>query len=1207
MLDRLSAATEQITGIGTSVLQVHILGPPRVEWAGRPLSLPRRQLRALLYLLATQLQSVPREQLCFLFWPDLPDAVARRHLSHLLTHVRRALPNAQLLRIDKDAVSLDPALTWSDAAAFERLRTVGTPDALQQAVDLYRGPFLSGFSLGSSPEFESWAVSERQALEHRYLVALATLLEERMAHGEHQAAIAFAQRYLATDNLAEDVHRRLIELYTLSGDRSAALRQYERCAVILERELGISPLPETRAAYQAALHGYPPQPPSPQTRLPHSLLPERQVPFVGRQDIFRRLEQVWSQAQRGLAQIVLIGGEAGIGKSRLMEEFIDRHRDKALVLVGGCHPATRSLPYQPLVEALRPVVSPGEGDQKSAWRLPPAGAALRSLSPVWLAEAVRLLPELRRLVPDLPPPLPADPEEARGRLFEALARLVLVLAAGPDPVVLILDDLHWADRTTLDWLGFFACHVRHSHRFDLEAPRLLVLGAYRSEAGEALTELRHSLSGAGTVVELQLSGLNAPAVYQLLEHLVPPSPGTSTPDYVWLAGRLQAATGGNPFFLLEIIRSFLETGRPAEDLADLGRFPVPDTVRLAVERRLQRLSARARQVLEAGAVLGNRFDLGLVRLTAGRGELETLAGLEELVTRQFLEEFEDGFSFRHELICRAVADGLAPVRRQLLHRRAGRALEQLQPKVVGALAHHFESGGDPHRALYYHRLAAQQAEAMFAWQETEEHQSRMLALLSHIDPACIQPECQAQRAQILISRAHLCYLQGRMTERDSDLASLDALAAATGDAGLRLDLLQERVRYLNVDGHYQQAITTAQEGLALATELDDRTALSRLLAQIGFAHYSLGQPRPALAALEAALSAAGERADAAMRGRISHNLGYVHFHLGDYARSLACQQEAYACHQQVGDSIRLASDGLDIGALLLEMGQVAEARRYLEEHLGLARRVGARPAEAYGLTLLGCWSLHQGDYAAAADWFRQAFARQSELQSEPGCVAAKEGLGLSLYQLGDLAEARRWLSGAAAQARAIGHRRRLVEVLVGLGLVETAARQPALAGEYLQEAEALARQSECHEGLATALAALARAGRVAGRLDAARVHAQQAVHVAQASDLPACEVWGRLEAGLVWLAQGEEAAALQETEPAVALLPRSHQAWVGEEQVHHAHACALHGVGQIEAADQHLRLAEACLTRKAERIADPDRRQRYLTFTRSFLFNSSLT
>ncbi len=1207
MPDRLSAATEQITEIGTSVLQVHILGPPRVEWAGRPLSLPRRQIRALLYLLATQLQPVPREQLCFLFWPDLPDTAARRHLSHLLSHLRHILPDPQLLKIDKDVVGLDPERTWSDVASFERLRSVGTAEALQQAVDLFRGPFLSGFSLGGSPEFESWAISEGQALEHSYLATLATLLEERMARGEHQAAIACAQRYLATENLAEEVHRRLIELYALTGDRSAALRQYERCTVILERELGISPLPETRAAYQSVLHGYPPQPHAPQTRPTHALLPDQPAPLVGRQDLFCRLEQLWSQAERGLAQVVLIAGEAGIGKSRLMNEFTDRHRHHSLVLAGAGHPATRSLPYQPLVEALRPVVSPGTEAQSRIQRTLPAGAALRSLSPVWLAEAARLLPELPRLVPGLPPPLPAEPEEARGRLFEALARLILVLAAGPDPVVLVLDDLHWADRTTLDWLGFFACHLRHSHRFDLETPRLLVLGAYRSEAEEALTELRHNLSRAGTVVELQLSGLDAPAVRQLLEHLLPPSPGSGSPDYVWLASRLQAATGGNPFFLLEIIRSFLETGRPAGDLADLGRFPVPDTIRLVVKQRLRSLSARAHQVLEAGAVLGNRFDLALVRLTAGRGELETLAGLEELVARQFLEEFEDGFSFRHELICRAVADGLAPVRRQLLHRRAGRALEQLQPRAVVALAHHYEAGGDPRRALDYHRLAAQQAEAMFAWQETEEHQSRMLALLSHIDPACAQPECQAQRAQILISRAHLCYLQGGLTERDSDLASLDTLAAATGDAGLRLDVLQERVRYLNVDGHYQRAIATAQEGLALATDLDDRAAMSRLLAQIGFAHYSLGQPRPALAALEAALSAVGEQADATMRGRISHNLGYVHFHLGDYARSLACQQEAYACHQQAGDSIRLASDGLDIGALLLEMGQVAEAGRYLDEHLALARRIGARPAEAYGLTLLGCWSLHQGDYAAAADWFRQAFARQSELQSEPGCVAAEEGLGLSLYQLGDLAEARRWLSNAAAQAGTLGHRRRLVEVLVGLGLVETAAGQPDIAEERLREAEALSRQSECHEGLASALAALARAGRLAGRLDTALVHAHEAVRVAQVSDLPACEVWGRLEAGLTWLLQGKAAAALEEIDPAIALLPRSHQAWVGEEQVHYAHACALHALGQIEAADHHLRLAEVCIAQKADRIADPDRRQRYLTFARSFLSNSSLT
>ena len=227
----------QPTGDATTILQIRLLGPPEVVWADRGLPLPRRQVRALLYRLAAGPQPVPREKLSYLLWPDTPEADARRNLRGLLTHLRRALPVPDLLLTSQEMVGLDPDRTWSDTVLFERLCTASGPatqaEALQQAADLYRGPFLSGFSLPGCPEFEMWATAERQIWERLYLEALATLVKERAAQGQYAAAIAYARRYLATDDLAEEIHRRLIELYTTIGDRSAALRQYEQCLTIL--------------------------------------------------------------------------------------------------------------------------------------------------------------------------------------------------------------------------------------------------------------------------------------------------------------------------------------------------------------------------------------------------------------------------------------------------------------------------------------------------------------------------------------------------------------------------------------------------------------------------------------------------------------------------------------------------------------------------------------------------------------------------------------------------------------------------------------------------------------------------------------------------------------------------------------------------------------------------------------------------------------
>src|SRR5262245_22798827 len=312
-------------------LRIELLGPPIAMWAGERLAIPRRQARALLFRMAAQAAPVPREQLCYLFWPDEPDAAARRSLAHLLTHLRRALPTPDLLIASNDQISLDNASIWVDTSAFERLIATAAPSeraaALKQAADLMRGPFLAGFSLPDCPEFDEWAAQERQQWERRFLETLAALVEHHTAGGEWGAAIDAAQRYLAVDELAEEIHRRLIQLYAFGGDRGAALRQFERCSDVLERELGVSPLPETRAVYEAALRG--------ELKIENEELrskrdavsneqfsilnsqfsiPVAPTPLIGRE---RELETICGLLRRADVRLLTLSGPGGAGKTRL--------------------------------------------------------------------------------------------------------------------------------------------------------------------------------------------------------------------------------------------------------------------------------------------------------------------------------------------------------------------------------------------------------------------------------------------------------------------------------------------------------------------------------------------------------------------------------------------------------------------------------------------------------------------------------------------------------------------------------------------------------------------------------------------------------------------------------------------------------------------------------------------------------------------------
>lgn len=239
---------------GQPGLRVYLLGPAWVEWQEQPLSIGRRQTRALLYCLAAKQHPVAREELCFGFWPDEADAHAHRQLSHLLSHLRAALPDPNLVQSVNDTVELDWQRVWCDAAALRAACASLDPEnarQLEQAVQHYRGPFLSGFSLPAAPEFELWVSEQRTMHERLYLDALRVLLRCEAGHMDYSRAIKYARIYLQVDELAEDIHRELMVLHVMAGDRPAAIHQYQRCAAVLQRELGVEPLPETRAIYKA--------------------------------------------------------------------------------------------------------------------------------------------------------------------------------------------------------------------------------------------------------------------------------------------------------------------------------------------------------------------------------------------------------------------------------------------------------------------------------------------------------------------------------------------------------------------------------------------------------------------------------------------------------------------------------------------------------------------------------------------------------------------------------------------------------------------------------------------------------------------------------------------------------------------------------------------------------------------------------------------
>lgn len=957
-------------------MQITLFGTCQTIWQSYPLSLPRRQTRALLYRLAARLEPVPRAQLAFLFWPDAPDAAARRHLTRLLSGLRAALPRPDLLLLTEESAALNPALCHSDSDTFWRL--AGQPERMAEAVASYSGPFMADFALPNAPEYEAWQRQTAVLFQQRYLHLLTELVERETAVSHHANAIRYARHYLAADDLDEAMHARLIALYAVSGNRAAALRQYEQCALVLERELGVSPLPATRTALEPGA----PRPAAPS--LP--VLPSLDLPLAGREALLRRIRTAVAHPATGL---ILLIAEPGMGKSRLLREIIARHDGPALV--GSSYPGGEALPYHPLIQALRPTLT-----EATAWTAVP---------PLWAAELCPLLPELAAALPHpAPAPLPPEPAQAPSRLYQALAQVMAAFARqSAAPLLLCLDDLHWADPATLGCLSYLAANVWPE--------RLVILAAARSSDAPRLATLRHAFARAGRLREVALAGLTAVDVQTLLTALSPAPPEP-------LARQISAATGGNPFFILEIIRDLQASGQLSQPPADL---PLPASVRAAILARLENVTPLARQLLEAAAVLSPHLDDELLRQTAARSEAEMADGLDELLAQGLLGivngqsslvNRQSSIAFPHGLLQTAVYRELTPWRRKLLHRRAGEALAQFRPENAASLADHFAAAEVWELAVIHYQTAAAQARDLYAYEVALAQLDRAFALLPHL------PAPETTRRALLRQRLVLRRALVQLGEWEADAAELLRLGTAVGDPAAQLEALEGQISLHVLQSNFARVEETAAAALALAAQTGSRPAEARIRQTLGW-HLAdaLGRSGEGLAQLQLACDLAREVGETAVLYQSLCHLAFAQRAEGQCAAARASAEEALALthyqpesppHPAFADALR------ELGEANAYLGRWEEARNQLRPLLDLYQTLN--DPWAYGAVLYnyGLYSSNMGQHEEAVVVLRQLVALSEAVglpaDSDYG-IWHRAGLGRVLLAAGQPDEAEVLLGG----------------------------------------------------------------------------------------------------------------------------------------------------------------------------------------------------
>ncbi|GAB4478233.1 MAG: AAA family ATPase [Anaerolineales bacterium] len=1122
----------------------------------------------LAYLIVHLQQFHSRQKLATLFWGEYDETHALHSLATSLWRIRKLLGEQALLS-DVATVQFNPQLPiWLDFVEFEKLiwqakrvESNSRHDAitlLEKAVGLYRGDFLAEF-------YDDWCLDQRYRLESLYLQALRRLIVAHEEADNRAEMLNYTLAYLAHDPLNEEIHLSAMRAYMRQGDVLGARRQWERCCQVCQAELHLLPSPALIEKAKGILGDQFVFPQQTQTLSPQAGprpgFLERS-PFVGRADEMRRLSTLWEQALAGKGNTVFLVGEAGVGKTRLAEEFSTLVRCKGgSIVYGNCYQPERELPLQPIRELVQGLVA--------------SDLAVLQEIPQWeRKELARLLPQIEHPTPKSEFSLTQLQPERQAILFQAIVSL-LHHVARRIPLLLIVEDLHWAADTTISAVHYVA-------RQSASLP-VMVLGTFRHEEIEQAARLGNlvvQLIRAEKAQVLWVDRLSREAISELVQRM---SRVDLTPQEV---ERLYAYTEGSAFYTLEILRTLGETDQKQDT------FPISQNVQTLIQARLAQLSPLASKLVVTAAVAGRRFDFEPIRAAIDLSEEEVLEGMEELIRRGFVREASSTVKADYEFIHHIVQDvtyrTIHHRRRKSLHGRVGEALETLLPNPAlqaASLAFHFDAAGKLPKALHYHFLAAQRAMEVFAWGEAERHQTRVLEILDRLNSEESGVDALDLYGQVLSDQAELYYLQGELDRRDRALKTLSDLATRTQNRQLQLQALMRQTCYLNLDARYEQAIVSAEQGVALAQALGDKKAVGYLLAQLGFGYYFLGKPASALKVLEEALTLLSQD-EIETRRHITHILGYVHYHLGNYAVALYYQQQAYRDHQAMSDFNGMAWAGLDIGAIFSQMGRLDEAQETIQEHLQLAQRMGACSVEAYGLNQLGILKLKQGRYADALQIFRQSLLQQEKLRTEHGRVAAHLGVGFAYYHLGEESAARRWLQMAVETARRIEHRRRLVEALIGLGLTEMVANNFDQADLCLTEAVETARDSQCFGNLTTGLVALARLSRKKGEVKTALWYAMEALQIARQLGIAVCELWAELEIGLSYLAKGEKETAQKHTQRAVDLLSRGDDGWIGREQAHQAHALVLHELGDEEEAKRQEFLAQQRIVTKAAWIED---------------------
>lgn len=941
------------------MLNLFLLGNPRLERNHQPIEFDTRKALALLAYLAVSRTSHRRDSLATLLYPDYDQPHARAALRRTLSSLNAAL-NDDTLDINRETLALNPQTNLCvDVIEFERALAEckshqhpasvvcdNCVPALTRAAELYRDDFLTGFSLRDSPNFDDWQFFTAENLRREFAGTLEKLVRYHSAQKAYAPAIAYARRWLALDSLHEPAHRQLMQLYAWSNQRAAALRQYQECVRVLEKELGVAPLAETTRLYEEikdqrsrgaeeqgrTLRSISPLPPSPSA--------PQQYPLVGRANELEQLKHIYADIRTD-GHLIIIEGEAGIGKTRLAEEFLNYARERgAIILTGRAFEGEANLAHGIFVEALRALT------ERDDWRA--------KIPAAFFGEVARLVPEIGN--GETPPPL--DNAGARGRFFEGISQSIFAITRGTIPGILLLDDLQWADSASLDLLTYIVQRLR--------GRPVCLVATWRTENTASIERLRQIVAHAqrtNTATTITLARLNSDAVMQLVTSSVGDSPAIAQK----IGARLQRETEGLPFFVVEYLNA-LDTGN-----VELTDWSLPGGVRDLLRARLAIASETGKQLLNAAAVIGRSFDFETLREASGRAEEELIKTLEELTAHGLIKEIGGEnlrYDFAHEKLRELAYAETSAARRRLLHRRTADALaNQARARrdgdgLASQIARHYQLAGENLKAADYFKLAGDHARALYANAEALTHYRNALAL-GHSNAAGLHQVLGDLQTLVgdyagaltsYATAASLCepgalaiiehkrgivhHRRGEYDLAESHFAIAQNTFVANAPDAARANLLADWSLTAHALGQSERAQEIASRALTLAESAHDLRALAQTRNILGILARSHGDLAQARYQLEHTCALAASLRDPGMRIAGLNNLARVCRDAGEIERAIQLTETALALCVAMGDRHRQAALRNNLADLFHDAGKSDEAMAHLKQAVAIFADIG---------------------------------------------------------------------------------------------------------------------------------------------------------------------------------------------------------------------------------------------------------------------------